>query len=350
MLFRSATAQPHRSALACPRRSGWRERVPVALALGWLGCGAELGEPASDPEAGAPAGIYAAGLSWVAPFSAPSWRVGFDLYNSALSWSPSSCFGTTMDKIKHAGEDWGGRTSTGVGAIGEGRVVFAALVPYPGHVVVIRHDLSDAQRRALGLASPVLYSQYGHLTGLLIKAGDTVRAGQKLGTLHDQAANTHLHWEIRTAERPPLCGSTYWGPGYTGPGTTATSYGYLNPSATLRTLQGMVSAGCPSGDGLYCGGNGVVGAAATLYRCAAGALSVSQVCSYGCEHMAAGVSDRCAAPPAGCSVVNGLYCGGNGVVGAANILYRCSDRVLQYVETCAAGCERRPAGTPDRCR
>lgn len=343
----NATVPPRRIAWTRSPRSRGTLPVPLALAaLGWLGCGADLGGSQSDDETS----LQAASLTWTAPFASPGWRIGFDIYNSALAWSTSSCFGTTMDKIKHAGEDWGGSTSTVVKAIGDGRVIFAALVPYPGHVVVIRHDLNDTQRRALGLASPILYSQYGHLTALTVKAGDAVRAGQGLGTLHNQASNTHLHWEVRTAEKPPLCGTTPWGPGYTGPGTTATSYGYLNPSASLRLLQGAGGSSCPGGDGLYCGGNGVTGSAATLYRCTAGTLSVSQVCSYGCEHMPTGVSDRCAAAPGACSVTNGLYCGGNGVVGAANVLYRCSDRVLKYVETCAAGCERRPTGTPDRCR
>lgn len=344
---RQATAKLNTDVWTNPLLSRRAWLLPLALTTVFeLGCGADLGDTQTTEE-----GIFqATGVTWGTPFASPSWRVGFDIYNSALSWSKSSCFGTTMDKIKHAGEDWGGSTSTSVGAIGDGQVVYAALVPYPGHVVVIRHDLSDAQRRALGLTSPFVYSQYGHLTGLTVKAGDAVRTGQKLGTLHDQASNTHLHWEVRTAEKPALCGTTYWGPGYTGPGTTATSYGYLNPSAAVRALQGATSSGCTSGDGLYCGGNGVVGAAATLYRCTAGALSVSQVCSYGCARMPAGVSDRCAAPPSTCSVTSGLYCGGNGVVGAANILYRCTDRVLTYVETCANGCERRPSGTPDRCR
>ena len=51
-----------------------------------------------------------------------------------------------------------------------------------------------------------------------------------------------------------------------------------------------------------------------------------------------------------CAVSSGLYCGGNGVTGAANILYRCTTGPLSYVETCAAGCEGRPAGYPDRCK
>ncbi len=317
--------------------------VPLLL----NGCGAG---PAAEPDELGRAARGLAGLTWQTPFVATGWRIGFDVYNPSLAGQSSTCFGTTLDKLKHAGEDWQGTTATQVGAIGDGVVVYAGYVNYPGNVVVIRHELSEAQRLLLGLASPTLYSQYGHLTALAVTAGTRVVAGQQLGTLYNQGANTHLHWEVRTAEKPALCGTTYWGPGYTGPGTTAKTYGYLGPSDTVRALQSGGASSCPGGDGLYCGGNGVTGAAATLYRCAAGALSVAEVCPYGCAHMPPGVADACAAAPGSCAVSSGLYCGGNGVTGAANILYRCTAGTLTYVQTCAAGCERRPAGYPDRCK
>jgi hypothetical protein len=330
------------------RSSSLHRFTALAIVGALCGCGAELQSPSDDEASGAT--FSATGLTWQLPFNATSWRIGFDIYNSYLAGQTSKCFGTTMDKIKHAGEDWAGTTSTQVGAIGDGQVVYAGNVNYPGNVVVVRHDLSDAQRRLLGLSTPIIYSQYGHMTSLAVAAGARVTAGQRLGTLLDQGSNTHLHWEVRSVEKPALCGTTHWGPGYTGPGTTATSYGYLHPSNTVNALKGGGGSSCPSGDGLYCGGNGVSGSAGTLYRCSGGTLSVAQVCSYGCEHMPAGVSDRCAAAPGRCTVASGLYCGGNGVTGAANILYRCTSGTLSYVETCAAGCERRPSGYPDRCK
>lgn len=321
----------------------WMLLAPLVL----VGCG---GAPALESEAASYSAALTSGLTWQTPFTATGWRIGFDVYNPALAGQSSSCFGTTLDKLKHAGEDWQGSTATRVGAIGDGVVVYAGNVNYPGNVVVIRHDLSEAQRLLLGLASPTLYSQYGHLTALAVTAGVRVVAGQQLGTLYNQGSNTHLHWEVRSVDKPPLCGTSYWGPGYTGPGTTATRYGYLSPSGTVRALQGGGGTSCPGGDGLYCGGNGVTGAAATLYRCAGGVFSVAQSCTYGCAHMPAGVADACAPAPGSCAVSSGLYCGGNGVTGAANILYRCTTGTLSYVETCAAGCERRPAGYPDRCK
>lgn len=52
-------------------------------------------------------------------------------------------------------------------------------------------------------------------------------------------------------------------------------------------------AKCPSGDGLYCGGDGVGGDHATLYQCSGGKLSVAQKCSKGCKVMPPGLPDKC---------------------------------------------------------
>jgi GH25 family lysozyme M1 (1,4-beta-N-acetylmuramidase) len=52
-------------------------------------------------------------------------------------------------------------------------------------------------------------------------------------------------------------------------------------------------------DGLYCGNDHVGGTASTLYRCAAGAISVVEACPSGCQVNPAGVDDACIAmtPP-----------------------------------------------------
>ena len=56
---------------------------------------------------------------------------------------------------------------------------------------------------------------------------------------------------------------------------------------------------CTSGDGWYCGGNGVEGDANTLYYCAGGSASVVEVCAHGCQANSAGVPDACNPPPSG---------------------------------------------------
>jgi hypothetical protein len=106
---------------------------------------------------------------------------------------------------------------------------------------------------------------------------------------------------------------------------------------------------CPNGAGLYCGGHGVGGNANTLYECQNGQLHVVQACSNGCTQMPAGVPDECTAPAGGCPNGNGLYCGGNGVSGDPNSLYQCTNGNLSVVQACSNGCQREPAGVADRC-
>jgi len=51
--------------------------------------------------------------------------------------------------------------------------------------------------------------------------------------------------------------------------------------------------GCPSGDGLYCGNNGIPGDPGTLYSCSQGAVVGSTKCPKKCVYMPAGIEDRC---------------------------------------------------------
>jgi hypothetical protein len=102
---------------------------------------------------------------------------------------------------------------------------------------------------------------------------------------------------------------------------------------------------CPYGDGLYCGGDGITGDPATLYRCSGGALWVAQACSGTCQKMPPGQNDRCAPCPYG----DGLYCGGDGITGNGATLYRCSGGALYLVEVCSHGCRSMPAGQNDLC-
>jgi hypothetical protein len=101
---------------------------------------------------------------------------------------------------------------------------------------------------------------------------------------------------------------------------------------------------CPHGDGLYCGGDGISGDASTLYRCTGGNLTVVQVCSGGCQKMPPGQNDTC-----GCPYGDGLYCGGDGISGNAATLYRCTGGILSVVKVCPNGCHTLPAGQNDVC-
>lgn len=105
------------------------------------------------------------------------------------------------------------------------------------------------------------------------------------------------------------------------------------------------AAACPNGNGLYCGGHGIAGNAGSLYQCTNGALNLSMVCAVSCLNKPPGVSDVCAACPSG----NGQYCGGHGIVGNVGSLYQCTNGGLTFIQVCAKGCANKPAGQNDIC-
>lgn len=106
---------------------------------------------------------------------------------------------------------------------------------------------------------------------------------------------------------------------------------------------------CPLGNGLYCGGNGITGNANTLYRCTGGALTVQSTCSAGCMKMPAGQNDACVDTTQTCVAGNGLYCGGNGIIGNANTLYRCQSGAITLAQVCTTSCSKQPSGLNDVC-
>ncbi len=106
---------------------------------------------------------------------------------------------------------------------------------------------------------------------------------------------------------------------------------------------------CPSGDGAYCGGNGIAGDPGVLYACAAGQLTATATCAAGCYARSAGEDDSCVDATQPCPSGNGLYCGNNGVVGDPGSLYRCENGTVSLAATCGGSCERRPVGQDDAC-
>lgn len=136
-----------------------------------------------------------------------------------------------------------------------------------------------------------------------------------------------------------ICGTPQWG-------------GSSLVALLVRQFAAELPAGgssCPLGNGLYCGGNGIPGDANTLYRCTGGAVTVEATCAAGCLHAPAGSPDACVDTTQVCGAGNGLYCAGNGIVGNAGTLYRCANGVVSVAQVCTAGCAARPVGENDRC-
>ena len=124
-----------------------------------------------------------------APVSGVSPTTGYQA--SGGSWSSGH----------HTGVDFPVPTGTTVKAVSAAKVVSAGWADAYGYEVVLRHR--DGR-----------YSQYGHLSAISVRAGQTVGTGQRVGRsgATGNATGPHLHFEVRT------------GPGY---GTDIDPLGYL---------------------------------------------------------------------------------------------------------------------------
>jgi hypothetical protein len=137
-----------------------------------------------------------------------------------------------------------------------------------------------------------------------------------------------------------VCGTPQWG-------------GSSLVGVLVRHFKSKLPAGggsCPLGNGLYCGGNMITGSANTLYRCTNGSITVEQTCSAGCYWAPNGQADACVDTTQTCTFGNGLYCGGNGIIGNANTLYSCQNGAISVSKVCTAGCAPQPTGFNDVCK
>lgn len=117
-------------------------------------------------------------------------------------WLDASPFGVlyfvgTPSEAYHTGADlnWGKPyedKGLPVYSVANGVVTFAASLPTWGNVIVIRHD---------PLYSPtgeVLYSRYGHVQNMRVKAGDRVQRGDQICEIGDAFGRfvPHLHFDL----------------------------------------------------------------------------------------------------------------------------------------------------------
>ncbi|MBL9115074.1 MAG: protein kinase [Verrucomicrobiaceae bacterium] len=101
----------------------------------------------------------------------------------------------------HAGEDWDGDgeansdLGASVHAIAHGLVVFSENTSVGhGNVIIIRHNYWDPKGRL-----QVCESSYHHLQQRLVRTGERIKRGQKIGTLGNNNGlyPAHLHFELR---------------------------------------------------------------------------------------------------------------------------------------------------------
>ncbi|MCY3864666.1 MAG: M23 family metallopeptidase [Chloroflexi bacterium] len=118
----------------------------------------------------------------------PLWdAAGFALPLDSPLTSPFGSFRLLngVRETRHTGWDQIAPVGTPIRAMAAGRVVFAGRLEIRGNTVLIDHGVG-------------LYSGYAHFSDLLVTAGQTVSAGQIIGSSGDTGRSTgpHLHWEI----------------------------------------------------------------------------------------------------------------------------------------------------------
>ena len=122
----------------------------------------------------------------------------------------SSAFGKRNDPFtgvpaRHLGIDIAGRKGTPVVATADGVVIYAYKQDIRlGNVVVIRHEAEGENEKGEPYKIPGKYrTEYGHLDEILVKKGDIVERGQRLGTMGSTGRSTgpHLHYGVRYQDR-----------------------------------------------------------------------------------------------------------------------------------------------------
>ena len=90
-----------------------------------------------------------------------------------------------VETWRHSGIDFGAPTGTKVAACADGKVVMAMTLNGTGKTVILDHGLN-------------VFSSYGHMSSLVVKAGDQVKKGQTVGLVGSTGFSTgpHLHWTI----------------------------------------------------------------------------------------------------------------------------------------------------------
>jgi murein DD-endopeptidase MepM/ murein hydrolase activator NlpD len=101
--------------------------------------------------------------------------------------TPYRAGGSMWASGSHSGIDFAASSGTSVRAVGAGTVAVAGWGGAYGNNIVIRHG--DGR-----------YTQYGHLSAMDVHAGQSVKAGQRIGRVGSTGNSTgpHLHFEART--------------------------------------------------------------------------------------------------------------------------------------------------------
>lgn len=181
-------------------------------------------------------------------------------------------------------------------------------------------------------------TKLGGIGGLLLLGGCTVVTGVDSLTVEEPAA-TDVVLPARPVEGPePIADAAV--ADASAPADASSAIDASTPADASA-----VDAGPPF---VACGDNGIPGDRSTLYKSESGKVTVVEVCAKGCEWTEGAANDHCRTS-ATCLFGVGLYCGGNGVSGAKDVLFRCTTGKIVPETRCTKGCQRRSVGDNDRC-
>ncbi len=121
--------------------------------------------------------------------------IGTAFLRPVLGWT-SSAYGYRKDPFTevlqfHRGVDIAASAGSSVRAALDGKVTVVAEDPVLGRYIVIRHQIGFS-------------TVYGHLQQALVRPGETVARGQRIGLVGStgKATGPHLHFEVRKSGRP----------------------------------------------------------------------------------------------------------------------------------------------------
>ena len=118
--------------------------------------------------------------AWTAPFAAPARGRVTSPFGTPRQYTP----GTPISY--HTGIDYGSPRGTPIYAVNDGEVVFVGQYVVRGNITVLDHGLG-------------MYTAYLHQSKVLVKVGQKVARGQKIGEVGTTGLSTapHLHLEFR---------------------------------------------------------------------------------------------------------------------------------------------------------
>ena len=104
----------------------------------------------------------------------------------------------------HTGIDFAGRKGTPIFSTADGVVKHAYRDRRLGNVIVIEHDIEGEDENGDDYIKEGIYqTEYGHLQKMLVKKGDRVKRGNRIGTMGNTGRSTgpHLHYAVRYQDR-----------------------------------------------------------------------------------------------------------------------------------------------------